>query len=154
MILGTLAHNEYVILAANTQISDIPKDSTKQPVANKDHSKGNLVLWQAPHQVAHPLPTLRYAFSFPCTSQNPSKNLPRPSLLSHSAYNRNYHGNQLTHAFTSGRRSLHIQKHTCSSCGYPAAKIRQCTHNLLPQPFTLFPFFPFHHLPKALIQCH
>ncbi|KAL5331693.1 hypothetical protein ACEPPN_001229 [Leptodophora sp. 'Broadleaf-Isolate-01'] len=24
------------------------------------------------------------------------------------------------------RRSLHIQKHTCSSCGYPAAKIRQC----------------------------
>merc|ERR1712000_519256 len=24
-----------------------------------------------------------------------------------------------------GRRSLHIQKHTCSSCGYPAAKIRQ-----------------------------
>ncbi|EHL02232.1 putative 60S ribosomal protein L37 [Glarea lozoyensis 74030] len=23
------------------------------------------------------------------------------------------------------RRSLHIQKHTCSSCGYPAAKIRQ-----------------------------
>ncbi|KAL8889942.1 MAG: hypothetical protein Q9215_002867 [Flavoplaca cf. flavocitrina] len=26
----------------------------------------------------------------------------------------------------SGRRSLHIQKHTCSSCGYPAAKIRQC----------------------------
>lgn len=27
----------------------------------------------------------------------------------------------------SGRRSLHIQKHTCSSCGYPAAKIRGCT---------------------------
>ncbi|SLM38429.1 60s ribosomal protein l37 [Lasallia pustulata] len=24
-----------------------------------------------------------------------------------------------------GRRSFHIQKHTCSSCGYPAAKIRQ-----------------------------
>ncbi|KAL9127170.1 MAG: hypothetical protein Q9217_003903 [Psora testacea] len=24
-----------------------------------------------------------------------------------------------------GRRSLHIQKHTCASCGYPAAKIRQ-----------------------------
>ncbi|KFX87546.1 hypothetical protein O988_01437 [Pseudogymnoascus sp. VKM F-3808] len=23
-----------------------------------------------------------------------------------------------------GRRSLHVQKHTCSSCGYPAAKIR------------------------------
>ncbi|KAI9757371.1 MAG: hypothetical protein M4579_003485 [Chaenotheca gracillima] len=25
----------------------------------------------------------------------------------------------------SGRRSLHIQKHTCSSCGYPSAKIRK-----------------------------
>ncbi|KAF4448199.1 60S ribosomal protein L37 [Fusarium austroafricanum] len=24
-----------------------------------------------------------------------------------------------------GRRSLHIQKHECSSCGYPAAKIRK-----------------------------
>ncbi|KAF3912702.1 hypothetical protein ABW21_db0206680 [Orbilia brochopaga] len=24
-----------------------------------------------------------------------------------------------------GRRSLHIQKHTCSSCGYPAAKVRK-----------------------------
>ncbi|RYP23711.1 hypothetical protein DL765_001007 [Monosporascus sp. GIB2] len=24
-----------------------------------------------------------------------------------------------------GRRSLHIQKHTCSSCGYPAAKTRK-----------------------------
>ncbi|KAI0153545.1 ribosomal protein L37e [Pestalotiopsis sp. NC0098] len=26
-----------------------------------------------------------------------------------------------------GRRSLHIQKHTCASCGYPAAKTRKCT---------------------------
>lgn len=26
-----------------------------------------------------------------------------------------------------GRRALHIQKHTCAACGYPAAKIRQCT---------------------------
>ncbi|KAF4968944.1 hypothetical protein FSARC_3708 [Fusarium sarcochroum] len=24
-----------------------------------------------------------------------------------------------------GRRSLHIQKHECSSCGYPSAKIRK-----------------------------
>ncbi|UQC89101.1 60S ribosomal protein L37 [Colletotrichum lupini] len=28
------------------------------------------------------------------------------------------------HVF-SGRRSLHIQKHTCSSCGYPSAKTRK-----------------------------
>jgi large subunit ribosomal protein L37e len=26
---------------------------------------------------------------------------------------------------TAGRRSLHIQKHTCASCGYPAAKTRK-----------------------------
>lgn len=26
-----------------------------------------------------------------------------------------------------GRRSLHVQKHTCASCGYPAAKTRKCT---------------------------
>ncbi|EFY93117.1 60S ribosomal protein L37 [Metarhizium acridum CQMa 102] len=25
------------------------------------------------------------------------------------------------------RRSLHIQKHECSSCGYPSAKTRKCT---------------------------
>lgn len=25
-----------------------------------------------------------------------------------------------------GRRSFHIQKSTCGSCGYPAAKIRKC----------------------------
>ncbi|KAL7947681.1 ribosomal protein L37e [Trichoderma barbatum] len=24
-----------------------------------------------------------------------------------------------------GRRSLHVQKHECSSCGYPAAKMRK-----------------------------
>ncbi|TID16983.1 putative 60s ribosomal protein l37 [Venturia nashicola] len=24
-----------------------------------------------------------------------------------------------------GRRSLHIQKHTCSSCGYPSASVRK-----------------------------
>ncbi|ODQ50532.1 60S ribosomal protein L37 [Saitoella complicata NRRL Y-17804] len=24
-----------------------------------------------------------------------------------------------------GRRSFHVQKHTCSSCGYPAAKTRK-----------------------------
>ncbi|MBE3049070.1 hypothetical protein IMZ48_42535 [Candidatus Bathyarchaeota archaeon] len=22
---------------------------------------------------------------------------------------------------------MHVQKHTCSSCGYPAAKTRKCT---------------------------
>lgn len=26
-----------------------------------------------------------------------------------------------------GRRSLHVQKHTCANCGYPSAGIRKCT---------------------------
>ena len=26
-----------------------------------------------------------------------------------------------------GRRSFHIQKHTCAACGYPSAKTRKCT---------------------------
>jgi hypothetical protein len=26
-----------------------------------------------------------------------------------------------------GSRSLHVQKHTCSNCGYPSASIRKCT---------------------------
>ena len=30
-----------------------------------------------------------------------------------------------------GRRSLHIQKHTCASCGYPAAKVRKCTFSTI-----------------------
>ena len=37
----------------------------------------------------------------------------------------------LTHESSPGRRSLHIQKHTCSSCGYPAAKVRKCNPFLL-----------------------
>lgn len=40
---------------------------------------------------------------------------------------------------SSGRRSLHIQKHTCASCGYPAAKTRGCTF-----------FLPFIHLRPPL----
>ena len=31
-----------------------------------------------------------------------------------------------------GRRSFHIQKKTCSSCGYPAAKMRRCKYHLWP----------------------
>ena len=26
-----------------------------------------------------------------------------------------------------GSRSLHVQKHTCSNCGYPSKSIRKCT---------------------------
>ena len=32
-----------------------------------------------------------------------------------------------------GRRSLHVQKHTCSSCGYPAAKMRKCQFEASPR---------------------
>ena len=31
---------------------------------------------------------------------------------------------------SSGSRSLHVQKKTCSNCGYPSASIRRCTSNL------------------------
>lgn len=30
-----------------------------------------------------------------------------------------------------GRMSYHKQKHTCSGCGYPAARLRKCTHALI-----------------------
>ncbi|KAH7358542.1 60S ribosomal protein L37, partial [Plectosphaerella cucumerina] len=30
-----------------------------------------------------------------------------------------------THVLCRRRRSLHVQKHTCASCGYPAAKTRK-----------------------------
>ena len=30
-----------------------------------------------------------------------------------------------------GRRTFHIQKTTCSSCGYPAARIRKCEHHIV-----------------------
>ncbi|KAK7099929.1 large ribosomal subunit protein eL37-like [Littorina saxatilis] len=35
------------------------------------------------------------------------------------------HNKTHTHCRRCGRRSYHIQKKTCSSCGYPAAKKRQ-----------------------------
>ncbi|ORY11516.1 hypothetical protein BCR34DRAFT_324208 [Clohesyomyces aquaticus] len=35
------------------------------------------------------------------------------------------HTNPILTVSIPGRRSLHIQKHTCSSCGYPAAKVRK-----------------------------
>ena len=30
-----------------------------------------------------------------------------------------------------GRRTFHIQKTTCSSCGYPAARIRKCEQQIV-----------------------
>jgi len=37
--------------------------------------------------------------------------------------------------FNQGRRSLHVQKHTCANCGYPSASVRKCTsHASLFQP--------------------
>lgn len=38
---------------------------------------------------------------------------------------------------TLGRRSMHVQKHECSSCGYPAAKTRKCMLLPLPAPYSL-----------------
>lgn len=47
----------------------------------------------------------------------------------------------------SGRRSFHIQKHTCASCGYPAAKMRKCTPSS-PRPS----FYPLLNLPNFLVS--
>ena len=38
-----------------------------------------------------------------------------------------------------GRRSFHLQKSTCSSCGYPAARIRKCK---IRRPASSLPPFP------------
>lgn len=61
------------------------------------------------------------ALSSPAISQTKGQ----PLHDSQNAYAN--HETQANRALFPGRRSLHIQKHTCSSCGYPAAKIRQCT---------------------------
>jgi hypothetical protein len=44
------------------------------------------------------------------------------SISSSSYWTRNADGGPHT-----GSRSLHVQKHTCSNCGYPSASIRKCT---------------------------
>lgn len=41
-----------------------------------------------------------------------------------------------------GRRSYHIQKSTCSSCGYPAARIRKCEPPLFSSTLTLYTSVP------------
>ncbi|KAI4154490.1 MAG: hypothetical protein LQ341_000342 [Variospora aurantia] len=70
-----------------------------------DNSEGYLVLRQTPQQNPYPLQTLR--------------------CVNSSCYLRLMYSDTEIYLSPSGRRSLHIQKHTCSSCGYPAAKIRQ-----------------------------
>ena len=40
-----------------------------------------------------------------------------------------------------GRRSFHIQKSTCSSCGYPAARIRKCKGSIATVPLTAEQYF-------------
>ncbi|MCJ1301148.1 60S ribosomal protein L37A [Hypocenomyce scalaris] len=92
-------------------------DNEKRQHRHQDQDdEGYLVLWQAPQQDAHAVQTLRSVLT--CQNdlfeQSPSK---RSCLVRRAKAN--------THLQPPGRRSLHIQKHTCSSCGYPAAKIRQ-----------------------------
>ncbi|KAI9675023.1 MAG: 60S ribosomal protein L37A [Caeruleum heppii] len=64
------------------------------------YREGNFQLRQAPQQIAHSVQTLRLV------SNTPSRQADEDAMLP-------------------CRRSLHIQKHTCSSCGYPAAKTRK-----------------------------
>jgi len=71
-------------------------------------------IWKAPQQNTYAVQTLRSVETIPGELGGGER---RDKLRAE---------NQQTDLLA-GRRSLHIQKHTCSSCGYPAAKIRQCT---------------------------
>lgn len=76
------------------------------------NSEGNVQLWQAPQQDARPVQTLRYART--------------------ERIGRGRNGMLIYHE---GRRSLHVQKHTCANCGYPSASVRKCTsHTTLLEP--------------------
>ncbi|KAI1433134.1 60S ribosomal protein L37 [Xylaria sp. CBS 124048] len=44
-------------------------------------------------------------------------------LIDLTAVGENEEADEKDHSL--GRRSLHIQKHTCAACGYPAAKTRK-----------------------------
>jgi hypothetical protein len=77
------------------------------------NSEGNFKLRQAPQQDAHSVPSLRYV-----NEQDIALAMGENWLEKDMGMR--------TNNWTTGRRSLHIQKHTCSSCGYPSASVRKC----------------------------
>ncbi|KAF2752053.1 hypothetical protein M011DRAFT_473331 [Sporormia fimetaria CBS 119925] len=79
------------------------------------NDEGNFQLRQAPQQDAHAVQALRYVYLSPDETVRE-----RIWMEDHSGLL-----NGETDWAATGRRSLHIQKHTCASCGYPAAKTRK-----------------------------
>ncbi|MCJ1255885.1 hypothetical protein MMC24_003703 [Lignoscripta atroalba] len=108
----TLIHDEYVY-DRNSRVRNAWNDR----LTDLSNSEGYLVLWQAPQQDTYAVQTLRLVRALPQKDSPSDDSLNVAKVEAHK---------QLANAQpSSGRRSLHIQKHTCSSCGYPAAKIRQ-----------------------------
>jgi ribosomal protein L37E len=86
---------------------------------NKTCSEGYLQLWQASQQDAHALPALWSVSPLDLQARVDWK------LVAKSCRGRE--DKSLTRGiWATGRRSYHIQKSTCGSCGYPAAKMRKC----------------------------
>ncbi|KAK2757344.1 60S ribosomal protein L37A [Arachnomyces sp. PD_36] len=103
------------------------------------YSEGNIQLWQAPQQNPHSLQTL-WLVLHPSTPSRKSHTKRRYNSEFYSGLrvglcgcglcwerNQELDGRLTIWTFSRniGKRSLHIQKHTCACCGYPAAKIRK-----------------------------
>ncbi|KAI0870228.1 hypothetical protein GGS24DRAFT_505011 [Hypoxylon argillaceum] len=89
--------------------------------------QGNLQLRKAPQQDAHSVPSMRLVSSIPDTAhEGDGGGRDRGIHIDRSIV-----GPRLFRVIVAdgllfpGRRSLHVQKHTCSSCGYPSAKTRK-----------------------------
>ncbi|KAL5353436.1 60S ribosomal protein L37B [Pseudogymnoascus australis] len=78
-------------------------------------TEGNRIFRKTPQQVARSVQTLRSVLS---------GSWDKGYSASDWAGLRKEFKRTGTNSMNTGRRSLHVQKHTCSSCGYPAAKIR------------------------------
>lgn len=111
LIPESTIHNELV-----PSIYDTLNLSTTESLTDWN-SQGNCQLRQAPQQDPRPVQTLRYV-------QEKERYLSRVAVegLRPRQHRANTDGYRST-----GSRSLHVQKKTCSNCGYPSASIRKCT---------------------------
>ncbi|RAR05227.1 60s ribosomal protein l37 [Stemphylium lycopersici] len=82
----------------------------------RTHLEGYLQFRKAPQQDAHALQALRYVISSPGDGIEEMQWLWLKQAVEKATR---------TDRSPPGQRSLHIQKHTCASCGYPAAKTRK-----------------------------
>ncbi|KAH7563325.1 60s ribosomal protein l37 [Bipolaris maydis] len=103
------------LLQSARQFATTPPSDTNNSVT----SEGYLQFRKAPQQDAHALQALRYVIP-PWTMALDIQLLGLELLREKGATSATG-----TDGKSTGRRSLHIQKHTCASCGYPAAKTRK-----------------------------